>query len=177
MNTINGPTADIHQGRNVLFSLSIAVAVLALDFATGRHVEFPLLFALPVGLAAWRARRLLALTLSLCLPLVRTGFHYVWRDLQNIPVLLVNAVITMVALMAYAYLIDRTAWQTRALEKKVKELEGILPICARCKRIRNDMGQYEEIEQYISEHSEASFSHGLCGACAKELYPGFTPED
>jgi signal transduction histidine kinase len=48
----------------------------------------------------------------------------------------------------------------------VKELKGYIPICASCKKIRNDDGYWKQLEQYISEHSDAQFSHGLCPDCA-----------
>ena len=54
---------------------------------------------------------------------------------------------------------------------KVKILGGMLPICANCKKIRDDQGYYQQIEHYITEHSEAEFTHGICPDCAKELYP------
>lgn len=54
---------------------------------------------------------------------------------------------------------------------KVKTLSGMLPICARCKKVRKDDGYWEQIERYVSEHSEAVFSHGLCPDCMRELYP------
>jgi hypothetical protein len=58
---------------------------------------------------------------------------------------------------------------------QVKLLSGFLPICASCKRIRDDMGYWNQIESYISEHSEAEFSHGICPECAEKLYPEFNP--
>lgn len=57
---------------------------------------------------------------------------------------------------------------------EVKALSGLLPICASCKKIRDDRGYWNQIEMYISEHSEATFSHGLCPDCAEKLYPGIT---
>ncbi|MDD2367128.1 MAG: response regulator [Desulfuromonadaceae bacterium] len=51
---------------------------------------------------------------------------------------------------------------------RVKQLEGIIPICAYCKKIRNDQESWQNIEQYISEHSGALFSHGACPDCAEE---------
>ena len=57
---------------------------------------------------------------------------------------------------------------------KVKVLSGFLPICSSCKKIRDDKGYWQQIECYISEHSEAEFSHGICPDCAKRLYHGFT---
>ena len=55
----------------------------------------------------------------------------------------------------------------------IKKLQGILPICSSCKKIRSDEGQWTRLEFYISRHSDAEFSHGLCPDCAKTLYPKF----
>jgi len=52
----------------------------------------------------------------------------------------------------------------------IKELNGMLPICSNCKKIRNDEGYWEVVEAYITEHTEATFTHGICPDCAKKLY-------
>ncbi len=52
----------------------------------------------------------------------------------------------------------------------VKLLSGFLPICASCKKIRDDQGYWNQIEAYISDHSEAKFSHGICPDCAEKAY-------
>jgi len=54
---------------------------------------------------------------------------------------------------------------------KVKMLSGLLPICASCKKIRDDEGYWQQVERYIEEHSDIRFSHGLCPDCARRLYP------
>ena len=54
---------------------------------------------------------------------------------------------------------------------EVKTLSGMLPICASCKRIRDDQGYWQQIDSYITAHSETQFSHGVCPECAKVLYP------
>jgi PAS domain S-box-containing protein len=54
---------------------------------------------------------------------------------------------------------------------RVKQLSGLLPICASCKKIRDDKGYWNQIETYIHEHSEAEFSHGICPECLEKLYP------
>jgi hypothetical protein len=54
---------------------------------------------------------------------------------------------------------------------EVKTIKGLIPICASCKKIRNDKGFYESVEHYIKEHSNADFTHGICEECAKKLYP------
>ena len=59
---------------------------------------------------------------------------------------------------------DRLRWE-------VKILEGLLPICASCKRIRDDDGKWQKLEKYLIEHSEADFTHTICPDCKDELYP------
>ena len=54
---------------------------------------------------------------------------------------------------------------------EVKTLQGFIPICAKCKKIRDDKGYWSQVEEYITKHSEAIFSHGICPDCIKELYP------
>lgn len=54
--------------------------------------------------------------------------------------------------------------------REIKTLRGFLPICAGCKKIRDDQGYWTQIETYISQHSDAEFSHGLCPECALRLY-------
>ena len=58
---------------------------------------------------------------------------------------------------------------SEALEK-VKVLSGLMPICAKCKKIRDDKGYWNNLESYIEKYSEASFSHGLCPECSDEMY-------
>ena len=55
--------------------------------------------------------------------------------------------------------------------KEIKILSGLLPICASCKKIRDDNGYWNQIESYINQHSEAEFSHSICPDCTKSLYP------
>ena len=55
----------------------------------------------------------------------------------------------------------------------VKQLSGLLPICSHCKKIRDDKGYWNQIEVYIDQRSEATFSHGICQECAKKYYPDF----
>lgn len=54
---------------------------------------------------------------------------------------------------------------------EVKTLRGIVPICANCKKVRDDQGYWSQVEQYVSAHTEAKFSHSLCPGCAHEFYP------
>jgi len=58
----------------------------------------------------------------------------------------------------------------------VKTLSGMLPICAWCKKIRDDEGYWQKIEAYFKSHSDLDFTHGICNDCAKKQYPDLFPE-
>jgi AmiR/NasT family two-component response regulator len=60
--------------------------------------------------------------------------------------------------------------ELQAALDQVKVLSGFIPICAGCKKIRDDEGFWQELEQYVSEHSDATFSHGLCPNCIKKYF-------
>lgn len=64
----------------------------------------------------------------------------------------------------------RTAELQAALDA-IKTLQGIIPICASCKKIRDDKGAWNQLEAYISAHTDAAFTHGICPECARRLYP------
>jgi len=55
--------------------------------------------------------------------------------------------------------------------KRVNTLQGLIPICASCKKIRDDQGYWHQLEIYLRDHSDAEFSHGICDECARKLYP------
>jgi PAS domain S-box-containing protein len=59
----------------------------------------------------------------------------------------------------------------------IKTLHGLLPICSSCKKIRDDEGSWTQLEAYITKHSDAEFTHGICSECAKKLYPGYHLEE
>lgn len=72
-----------------------------------------------------------------------------------------------------AALKDKSFKKEQELKQEIKTLKGLLPICASCKRIRDDMGYWEQIEMYISKYSDAEFTHGICPECYDELYGEF----
>lgn len=63
--------------------------------------------------------------------------------------------------------------ELREAIEKIKTLKGLIPICASCKKVRDDRGYWNQVEVYIAEHSEAEFSHGICPDCADRLYGRF----
>lgn len=63
--------------------------------------------------------------------------------------------------------------ELKAALAKVRVLSGLLPICASCKKIRDDTGYWHQIESYITDRSETEFSHGICPGCMEKLYPDY----
>lgn len=76
---------------------------------------------------------------------------------------------------AISYAIEREKLRVRLQEahEQIKVLQGLLPICAYCKNIRDDQGFWHQVEEYVSLHSEAEFTHGICPVCAKKFYPDY----
>jgi DNA-binding response OmpR family regulator len=72
---------------------------------------------------------------------------------------------------------DRLIVQLKETLARVKKLSGLLPICAGCKKIRDDKGYWNQIELYLKEHSDAIMSHGICPECAKKYYPDLNLND
>lgn len=66
---------------------------------------------------------------------------------------------------------------SRRTLNEIRILKGLLPICATCKKIRDDDGYWEQIECYVRDHSEADFSHSICPECAQKLYPELNLKD
>ena len=60
---------------------------------------------------------------------------------------------------------------------QIKTLRGIVPICANCKKIRNDTGYWQQVEVYVRDHTEAEFTHGICPECITKLYPELCSTD
>lgn len=65
---------------------------------------------------------------------------------------------------------EKLICELQAALERIKVLSGLLPVCASCKRIKDDMGGWVNIERYISERSEAQFTHSICDACVERLY-------
>ena len=158
----NGKVENLERG----LWFATAVLFIWLDFETSHFIDFPILYVIPIGWAAWRRRRWPAYTLAVIGPVLHlleaeSPFHGVWR--------LANTAIRVGVFAGATWLIARVRDRQRLLEE-VRVLRGLLPVCSFCKKIRNDVGAWEPIEAYVSRHTEADFTHGLCPPCAKEHY-------
>ncbi len=150
--------------------LAMGAAILALDWVSGPYLMFPVFFVIPIALSAWFYTAPCTIALTLLLPLGRVVIAAYIQQHTPPMYAVINGLIRVAVLGFIAYLVRRTARQTRELEKEVTLLEGILHICMFCKRIRDEDRGWEPLEGYISRKSEADFSHGLCPECAQKHY-------
>ena len=152
----------------------------ALDYLAGPNPDIVLLdLGLPDSLGLETLERVLAVAPNL--PIVvftglsdeDLGIKAVQKGAQDY---LVKGQVNLDLLVrSLCYAIERKQMVIDLQEalSQVKILSGLLPICAKCKAIRNDQGSWQQIESYIKERSEAEFSHCICPVCLKELYPEF----
>jgi K+-sensing histidine kinase KdpD len=163
-----------------LWWVGIAGLLLWVDYVTGPKTQFPVVYVIPVTLAAWYSGRWPALALALAMPLVHAVFLVVlWKQRGSMAALVATTTIRGAVVIAMALWFARLSEHERELRRHVQRLEGLLPICSFCKRIRNASGEWERLEAFIAERSEAQFSHGFCPSCWKTHYAelGDAPPD
>jgi len=130
-------------------------------------------YVAPVLLAAFLPKRWTIFAVStICSFLTIVGFYYSPAlDLANWKIL-ANRGLALFAIWAIAILgfyQNTFRDQREQAFRRIQVLEGILPICMTCKKIRNHKGNWENLETYITQHSEARFSHGYCPECGAEV--------
>jgi hypothetical protein len=158
--------------------LFITLAIGLVDWQTGYELNFFVFYFLPISFSAWRLGLGPSIISAVMCALVWFGAdlmsghvhashgHAVW-----------NTIVRLISFLAIGWLVQKirslltaerersdTLHQTLA---EIKVLEGLLPICAECKKIRDSEGQWHQMEDYISGHSEIQFSHGYCPECAR----------
>ncbi len=158
------------SNRHVI--LISAVLVLLADFFIGPYVTFPIIFILPLGAMAWWHTYRSANILAAVMVTIRFINTIHWNPaIPNLVIYaLINSVVRLSVFLILIYLITHVAEQQRSLKREVKVLEGLLPICAHCKQIRTSEGEWEQLEEYITRQSEATFSHSICPSCRQKYF-------
>jgi hypothetical protein len=149
----------------------VGVALVATDYLIGSDSQFPVLYVIPVSLAAWYSGRWPAVALAVAVP----AFHVVFLMLtmqgtQSAMLLAIMTVARAAVIVVMALWFARLSEHERQLLRYVVKLEGLLRICSICKSIRNEKGAWEPLEGFISNRSDADFTHGLCPTCVARHY-------
>jgi len=151
----------------------MGIGILLLDLLTGPYLLFPIFFILPVTLAAWFYSVRWAYALAVLLPLGR----FVIAEEIDRPSLLIymvaNALIRVAVLALMAFLVGRTARQTRELQAKVS---GLVKICAWSRTIEYE-GEWVSFEEYLKRRFNMDTSHGISPAEAEKVFRDLKPKD
>ena len=169
--------------RNLaVFVLCLAMALLidGLDVVTGEEYEFFIFYFLPVGLAAWT----LGLAPGIIISLFSAGawFQSDWLTYpeHSWQVESWDTAMRLLSFLALSLTLSRIRRdlnkerrlneELNAAMKEIKQLQGILPMCSFCRKIRDHNNAWVMLEKYIADHSDAQVSHGLCPDCYKKYY-------
>jgi hypothetical protein len=149
-------------GASILFSIFI----LAVDTKAGPFIRIPVLFVLPIIAVSWYGGLVMGGILAIGLPIVHLAVEWniskPWSSEDSI----INAMIRIVTFSPISFLI----YYVNRQRTRLRVLQGLLPICSFCKKIRTKEEKWEQMESYITYHSQAEFSHGVCPECAQKHY-------
>ncbi len=156
--------------RRAWFVLVLCLAAVEVDWELVPLTIFPFLYIFPVMLAAWNHGLLFSMLCVTALSLTRVTHMIVFDGRPDSIDEYTSIMVRFFVLTLLASLTYMLGRQSRQLRKRVQLLEGILPICSSCKSIRDEQNNWVQLEGYITTHSTAQFSHGLCPHCFKEFY-------
>ena len=173
---------QLSRRRQALEYLVIALLVAGLgyvDYLTGLEAVVFSFYLLPIRLASVRLGLASGIVISMWATLCWClSDYYAGQSYSNELIAMWNLMVRLAAFLVVAWLSARNVAlfaQERAasagLQKalsEIKLLEGMLPICAGCKKIRDEKGQWNLLEHYIQQHTAATFTHGMCPDCARQ---------
>jgi hypothetical protein len=169
---------EYHFTISILFTLVIGF----LDYWMGLEYRMKIFYLVPISYATWFIGKKTGIVFSTW-PATTILYSAIvsGKNHDNSPIEIWNIAMYLAFFIIVTLLLSKlriTMQQRAGLITKlqnalnaVKELSGILPICANCKKIRDDEGYWHDVDIYISRHTKAEFTHGICKECANKLYP------
>jgi hypothetical protein len=170
------------SGLLIVYAICLLIATATIDYVTGYELQFFVFYFLPISIAALHHRPAFAYSIAVASALCwfavdieshhpyTEEFYRYWNTLIRMSSFLLLAGIFS-TIKQTALRIKKANDALAESHAKIKVLQGVLPICASCKRIRDKEGNWEQMESYVHRNSEADFTHGLCPQCVTRLYP------
>lgn len=169
--------------KHHIFICILATLVIGyLDYLTGLEFRMEIFYLVPILYVTWFVSKNSGIVFSgislitiLCSDIM-AGKNFelslleIWNSAMYLAFFIV-AVLLLSELKIMLLLRTGLIADLQSALSEVKELSGILPICASCKKIRDDDGYWHDVAVYIRDHTNAEFTHGLCKECAEKLYP------
>ena len=177
------------KGNSILVLIFLFVLALGyMDYVTGYELNFFVFYFVPIAIAAWKVGSTTSYLISILSSIIwflsdiysSHPYSSVFFAAWNTAIRLLSFLIIAYATSKIRFLLTeerKTSKDLRDALVQIKTLSGLIPICASCKKIRDDKGYWNRLETYIQEHSEAEFSHGICPDCMKKLYGDFLEKD
>ncbi len=140
------------------------------DFSLGYEFSSFLFYFIPIAVTGWFAGLLPSVLFSIISAIIwfasdtLSGHPYTHTIAP-----LWNMIIRFLAFLFVGWTMTKVSTRLHRSEAEVKVLEGLLPICARCKRIRDENGHWHHLEEYIEQHSKTKFTHAYCSECGNRL--------
>jgi len=167
----------LFKRNSILVVIALSVVVLGfVDYVTGYELGFFLFCFLPIAVTAWKVGRISSYMISILSTMVWFLSDIPSHPYSNVLFAFWNTIMRLLSFLIIAYftskiksLLGKKLEASQDLLRQVKTPNGLIPICASCKKIRDDKGDWQRIEEYFEERTNAQFTHGLCPECVDKL--------
>ena len=173
--TLIGWVGEQSRQATAWLSLASLLVIMAFDYGTGVDVNVTLFYLVPVFLVTWRIDRRMGIFTSLVCAVAWSAVDTMGRKDISSATVLWNVWIQFALFITFSFVVSRIKEilnaqnalnrELHAALAEVKNLSGLLPMCAWCRKIRDEEGNWMTLEAYMSEHSAADFTHGICPTC------------
>jgi hypothetical protein len=171
------PEPERHWSTRLLTSpwiyVAACVVILLLDLVTSPFLLFPILYVVPVSLSAWFYSARIAYTIAVILPVGRFLISMIVDQLHPLPFMIANGSIRVVVLLFVAYLVARTARQTKELQRRVS---GLVTMCAWSRTIEYK-GEWISFEEYLKRRFNIDVTHGISPVEAEKAHRRIDRDD
>ncbi len=176
------PAAEDHHASRIYLACGLlAIAIFLLDLAIPLGVAMGVPYVAVILISLWSPRKRFTVLVAVFSSVLAMAACFLKPQVAEMWKVVFNRALALFAIWVTASLglqrkITEEKREKALLEREkalqdVRVLRGLLPICASCKRIRDDQGYWTQLEGYIKTHSEADFTHGICPECVERLYP------
>jgi hypothetical protein len=164
--------------KSILIVLFLSVLALGFaDYGTGYEFSFFGFYFIPIAIAAWKISPTSSYLISILSSMAwLVCDYYSSRSYSSLIFRYWNLTMRFASFLIIAYTISKIRFflsKEREISNErlgqIKTLSGLLPICASCKKIRDDTGYWERVEEYLSKYTDLEFTHGLCQDCVDKL--------
>ncbi|MFO7605476.1 MAG: hypothetical protein R6W72_04105 [Desulfurivibrionaceae bacterium] len=162
-----------------LLTILLTLLLGVLDWLTGHNFNFFVFYYLPVFFSAWHLSTAGAVSFAILCSMIWFGADVLSGHSYASYIYVVwNTMIRLVSFLALGWSVSslkRALDSEKEISEKlrkslseIKVLQSFLPICAQCKKIRDESGNWQQLEEYIGEHSNTKFSHSYCPECSRQ---------